>query len=94
MFLQLWSAIESRLLTLARARVERVFSVIEAIRVLEQFEVLPIDLSKRLNTVRQTRNMAVHNPEKLKAGQLVTSSDELRSLADALKDISVSSLHP
>lgn len=93
-FLQLWSAIESRLLTLARARVERVFSVIEAIRVLEQFEVLPVDLSERLNTVRQTRNMAVHSPEKLKAGQLLTSSAELRSLSDSLKDISFSSLHP
>ena len=93
-FLQLWSAIESRLLTLARARVERVFSVIEAIRVLEKFEVLPVDISKRLNTVRQIRNMAVHSTGKLKAGQLVTSSAELRALSDSLKDISVSLPHP
>lgn len=91
-FLQLWSTIESRLLTLARVRVERVFSVNDAILVLEQFEILPIDLSKRLNTLRQTRNMAVHRPEKLKAGQLLKSSAELRSLIDSLKDISVSSL--
>lgn len=92
MFLQLWSTIESRLLTLARARVERVYSVIEAIRVLQQSETLPLDLSKRLNALRQTRNLAVHNPEKLKAGELTASSAELRSLSAALKEIGVSTV--
>lgn len=93
-FLQLWAAIESRLLTLARARVERVYSTIEAIRVLEQSEALPMDLSQRLNAVRQTRNLAVHNPEKLRAGQLTASSAELHSLSNALRDISGPSIQP
>lgn len=93
-FLQLWAAIESRLLTLARARVDRVYSAIEAIRVLEQSEALPLDLTKRLNAVRQTRNLVVHNPEKLRAGQLTASSAELHSLSSALRDISGSSIQP
>ncbi len=87
-FLQAWSGIESRLLSLARSRRERVFSVLEAIRVLEQTESLPPELSSRLNMLRQTRNAAVHQPDRLKPGELASASREIKSLTKELKSIS------
>lgn len=86
-FLQGWSSIESRLLSLARTRRDRVFSVAEAIRVLEQTESLPVDLASRLNSIRRTRNMAVHQSDKLKSGELAAASREIQSLAKELKNI-------
>jgi len=93
-FLQEWSGIESRLLTLARSRRERVFSVMEAIRVLEQTESLPPDLSSRLNAVRQTRNAAVHQPDKLKPGELSSASREIKSLRKQLKTVGSADIAP
>ena len=91
-FLQRWSAIESRLLTLARGRAERVYTVMDSIRVLQSTEALPEDLSRRLDQIRRIRNSAVHSPEKLKSGQLASASDEMAMLESQLKDISASSL--
>ena len=88
-FLQAWNGIESRLLTLARLRRDRVYSALEAIRVLEQAEKLPINLSQRLNALRQTRNTAVHQPEKLEPGELASASSEISSLLKQLKDVRV-----
>jgi hypothetical protein len=87
-FLQAWSGIESRLLSLARIRHDRVYSVLEAIRVLQRSESLSVDLVRRLNALRQTRNAAVHQPERLQAGELALASKEIESLLKQLKSIS------
>jgi hypothetical protein len=85
-FLQAWNSIESLLLTMARQRRDRVYSVREALRVLEQVERLPSNLSQRLNALRQTRNIAVHQPDKLKPGELASASSEISSLHMQLKE--------
>lgn len=88
-FLQAWAGIESRLFTMARARSERVYSVMEAIRVLNRTEMLPPELSQRLNALRQTRNAAVHNPERLKAGEVATATRDVALLLTQLKQVNV-----
>lgn len=91
-FLQAWAGIESRLLTLARARTERVYSTMEALRVLQQSEALPPELSQRLNVLRQTRNAAVHNPEKLRVGELATANSDITLILKQLKDVKMASV--
>lgn len=86
-FLQAWSGIESRLLTLARTRKERVFSTHDAIQVLQQTETLPTDLSRQLNTLRKVRNKVVHDSALLKTGQLSGATQELINLANRLEDV-------
>ena len=84
-FLQAWASVESRVLTLARTRPERGYSVMEALRVLARSEALPPDLSQRLNVLRKTRNSAVHNPEKLRPGELAQATTEIASILKQLK---------
>lgn len=86
-FLQRWSAIESTLLTHARDRAERVYTVMDSIRVLDQTAALPQNLSHKLHQLRQIRNSAVHNPGKLKPGQLADASREIDFLVSQLKSI-------
>lgn len=89
MFLQAWSAVESTLLSLARSRTERVYSTSDSIRVLQRSEVLPPDLQKRTDALRKIRNMAVHESQLLKPGQLSTAVRDLQALSTELKKISV-----
>jgi hypothetical protein len=89
-FLQEWSAIESYLLSFARAKTEKVYSISDAIRVLQRSEDLPHDLFSKINILRKTRNSAVHKPEALNPGQLVSASVELKSIASEIKNLSTS----
>jgi hypothetical protein len=79
-FLQAWTALESRLLTLARTRTDRVYSINEAIRILEKAGSLPSDLTRQLNRIREIRNAAVHSPDQLKSGDLGRATGEIDRL--------------
>ncbi|NVO05160.1 MAG: FRG domain-containing protein [Rhodoferax sp.] len=69
-FLQAWSSLESQLLSLARGYKEKVYSVQEAVRVLHEAEQLGPMLHLKLDAVRQARNRAVHQPDRIKPGEL------------------------
>jgi hypothetical protein len=69
-FLQAWSSLESLLLSQARGYKEKVFSVQEALRVLHQAEQLGPMLHLKLDAIRLARNRAVHQPDKVKPGEL------------------------
>lgn len=91
-FLQAWTRLESRLLSMARESSTPVYSLVEALRVLERGEQISPLLSQRLHTVRQTRNKAVHDPSKLDPGQLSRAEKEVESILKLLKNWSVPSL--
>lgn len=76
-FLQAWSALETKLLSLARERKERVYSVQEAIRTLQQAEQLGPMLHMKLDAIRQARNRAVHQPDKITAEELASVTAEI-----------------
>lgn len=83
-FLQAWTKLESRLLSLARELTDRVYSVAEAIRVLETREQLSPMLLQQLSDVRQLRNKAVHEPAKLEPGQLAHGEREIGRVMNLL----------
>lgn len=85
-FLKAWTKLETRLLSLARELSDRVFSVIEAIRVLDRSEQLSPMYLQRLHNVRQLRNKAVHDPSRLEPGELTTGEREIELLLNLLKD--------
>lgn len=84
-FLQAWTRLESRLLSLARELSDRVYSVAEAIRVLERREQLSPLLLQQLEHVRQLRNKAVHEPTRLEHGQLAQGEREIERVMNLLK---------
>jgi uncharacterized protein YutE (UPF0331/DUF86 family) len=82
-FLQTWSKLEGRLMSMARQRRARVFSVREAIDLLAKESVLPANLNDRVDALRRLHNTAVRQPADLKPGQLdgaLTETEELLSM--------------
>ena len=86
-FLQAWANLEGRLMSLARQRHKRVFSVREAIDLLAREGLLPADLRKRLDGLRATRNIAVHRAADLNPGQLASATAEMESLRSAIQSL-------
>lgn len=84
-FLQAWTKLESSLLAHARKLAERVFSVAEAVRVLEKYEQLDAATSERLAAVRQLRNKAVHDPARLEPNQLLRAEREIAALSKLIR---------
>ena len=84
-FLQAWAGLESRLMTLARERHTRVFSVREAIDLLARDGVLTAETHQRLDALRATRNTAAHQPSDLKPGQLAIAGAEIEALDPAIR---------
>lgn len=86
-FLQSWANLEGRLMSLARQRHKRVFSVREAIDLLARDGLLPADLRKQLDALRETRNIAVHRAADLKPGQLASATADIESLRPAIQSL-------
>jgi hypothetical protein len=84
-FLQAWANLEGRVMSLARQRHARVFSVREAIDLLARDGALPGDLRSRLDALRAIRNTAVHEAAKLKAGQLTAAGLEIDDLVGLMR---------
>jgi hypothetical protein len=84
-FLQAWTRLESRLLSLARELSDRVYSVAEAIRVLERKERLSSQLLQKLSDLRKLRNTAVHEPTRLEPGQLAQGEREVEDVMSLLR---------
>jgi hypothetical protein len=76
-FLQSWSSLESLVLSLARQKKERIYSMQEAIRALHQAEQLGPMLQMKLDAVRQAKNRVVHQPGKVKREELVDLIEDI-----------------
>jgi uncharacterized protein YutE (UPF0331/DUF86 family) len=69
-FLQEWAELETYLVTKARDREKRVFSIIEAINVLASAGAIERDLVYELHEMRKFRNMVIHEPKKISPEQI------------------------
>lgn len=85
MFLQAWSGLESRLLSMARRGQGRVYSLTEAIRALRETEQISPQLASQLDDLRRTRNKAVHQVDKLKPGEMLEATEKIEDLSKQLK---------
>ena len=83
-FLQAWAKLEGRLMSLARERGARVYSVREAVDTLSRESLLAEDVRHQLDQLRRTRNTAVHEPLRLKLGQLGEATEALQTLSQTL----------
>ena len=86
-FLQAWISLESNIFSLARRGSERIFSVAEAVRTLQRDGLLSLELSNQINEFRIIRNLAVHSPNKIKAGQLANARNEIDNAIKRLKSL-------
>ena len=84
-FLQSWVKLEGRLMSIARQRRERVFSVRVAIDALAHDGFLTTEMRIRLDALRRTRNTAVHRASDLEPGQLSAASTEIEALYLAIQ---------
>ena len=71
-------------MSLARQRHKRVFSVREAVDTLSRESLLAEDVRHQLDQLRRTRNTAVHEPLRLKLGQLGEATEALQTLSQTL----------
>jgi uncharacterized protein YutE (UPF0331/DUF86 family) len=74
-------------MSLARQRHKRVFSVREAFDLLARDGLLPADLRKQLDALRETRNIAVHRAADPKPGQLASVTADMESLRSAIQSL-------
>jgi uncharacterized protein YutE (UPF0331/DUF86 family) len=86
-FLQAWADLENMILTIARRRREKVFSLREALTVLSRYELLPSGMGERLDKLRQLRNIAVHEPSRLKPGDLSFGLQEISELRSEVQTL-------
>jgi len=85
LLLQAWVGLEAHLINIARSRSEKVYSAHEALRILQNAELISSDVLGRLDRVRRLRNTAVHTPEKVQAGELALARQEIVELAEQIK---------
>jgi len=84
-FLQEWTDLENLVLSFARQRKDKVYSTREAISILARAEMLSLDMQDRLNDLRRFRNLAVHEPRKLKPQDLAAAFEEVAILKSQLR---------
>ncbi|MEJ2092577.1 MAG: FRG domain-containing protein [Syntrophobacterales bacterium] len=86
-FLQEWTDIENLVLSFARQRRDKVYSIREAINFLSRAEILSSDVQERLTNLRQLRNRVVHYPKELNVQDLANGFDEIANLKNKLKKL-------
>lgn len=89
-FLHAWVGLEAHFMNVARLRSKKVFSAKEALRILQDGALVSQDMLVRVDRVRMLRNMAVHTPEKIQAGELALACQEIDQLTEQIKVISTS----
>lgn len=87
-FLQEWTDLESRLMTLARERRQKVYSLREALSVLREAELLPRAMLGEVDDLRKVRNKVVHRPGSVGPEDLVETSEKLSALVRQVKSSS------
>ena len=88
--LQAWVGLETHLMNIARSRSEKVYSAHEALRILQNADLVSADALGRLDRVRRLRNTAVHAPEKVPAGELAIARQEIDDLAELVRAVDAS----
>jgi uncharacterized protein YutE (UPF0331/DUF86 family) len=84
LYLQAWTDVENFVLSAARQRQDRVFSLSEALSVLRRSEALPQRLLVTLERSRKFRNAVVHQPKRVTPEDLAKAMDELSELLKEL----------
>ena len=75
-------------MNIARSRSKKVYSTYEALRILQNADLVSSDVLGRLDRVRRIRNTAVHTPEKIQAEELALVRQEIDDLAEKIKAVS------
>lgn len=84
-FLHAWTHLERMLLTAARERKDRVFSLREAMSLLMRSEDIPEQLLPELENLRKIRNQAVHEPGKVGSRELADARRRTKALTESLE---------
>lgn len=86
-FLKEWNELEAILFSMARGRKgeRKIYSVREALQALRSTDVIPTDIAKKLDYLREVRNNLVHRPDRVGGGAVLRATDELRELLTRLR---------
>jgi uncharacterized protein YutE (UPF0331/DUF86 family) len=88
-FLQEWIDLENIIMSAARKYQERVFSFREATLVLHRKELLSQELQKQLDELRNLRNSAVHEPNRLETRDLTDAYQQLIKIKDEIRALKI-----
>jgi len=83
-FIQDWTELENFLLTKARDREKRVFSIIEAIDVLSSAGIIKQEFIYELHELRKFRNMVVHEPKRITQEQIEERISQVQKINQGL----------
>ena len=84
-FLQEWTNIENLILTLSRRGIDKVYSINEAINILQQEETISTEIQLKLHELRHFRNSAIHGPDIFTHHELKSKLNEITTLRNAIK---------
>lgn len=88
LLLKAWVNLESYLLALVRSRNQNVYTAHEALRFLQSSQlILDRSFFYRIENLRKIRNIAVHSPEKTRAGEFSSARIEMEKITEELKRI-------
>ncbi len=84
-FLQEWTNLENLILTLSRRGIDKVYSINEAINILQQEETISTEIKLKLHELRHFRNSAIHGPDIFTHHELKSKLNEITTLRNAIK---------
>ncbi len=86
-FLQERTNLENLILTLSRRGIDKVYSINEAINILQQEETISTEIQLKLHELRHFRNSAIHGPDIFTHHELKSKLNEITTLRNAIKDL-------
>ena len=87
LFLQNWTNLENLLMEMSRRYQQKVYSLRESISILRSKRLITSETFNRINKIRQLRNMAVHEPHRIEASDLIYGVSEVQDILSDLKEL-------
>lgn len=88
-FLQVWTIIENSLMSTARNQKRRIFSIREAIGVLQTNPNISKQLISSLDQLRRFRNKIIHSPQKVGPEDVIENTNRAEELIRSLRNMDI-----
>ena len=86
-FLQIWAELENILINFARDYNIKVFSLLEALSIIKNKNIIPYNLFKSIDKIRRFRNKVIHSPSKINIFDLSNAIEETKIILNQIKGI-------
>jgi hypothetical protein len=83
-FIQAWTDLENNILTLARKNNQKVYSIREALELLEKSRLINQKNYQEINNLRKIRNQIIHNPNEISVDNVIKATRDILLIKDKL----------